>query len=256
MTRSEQIRLRCRENKVAGFPSLEATGYLCVNIVMMDRVLADDFEAFCKANPIPCPLLGRLAPGQRDYDSIAANLDICHDLRSYDVFEHGKNVATVTSVEDRFTDDTVTFLIGSSVSFDGLLQENDYVASYGPCIYLTNQQCEPVGPYSGNIAVTMRSYSPKTADMVAEYTSHFPQCHGGPMGRNNPAELGILDEQNQLLHFPGWVPEGHDKLYWGCGVTPSIVAQNAKLPLMIVHTPGNAMVTDVRTESLYDQEAE
>jgi uncharacterized protein YcsI (UPF0317 family) len=250
---SEKIRLACRENRITGFPSLQAPGYLCVNIVMMDKAYAEEFELFCKANPVPCPLLGKLEAGQRSHDAIASKLDICHDLRSYDLYQNGKHIETLTQVEAHFTDDTVTFLIGSSVSFDGLLQSKGYTASYGPCIYLSSKQCETIGPYAGQIAVTMRSYPPAIADKVVEYTAHFPQCHGGPVGRNNPQALGIEDEQEQLLPFPGWVPEGHDKLYWGCGVTPSIVAQNAKLPLMIVHTPGNAMVTDIRTESLYDQ---
>jgi uncharacterized protein YcsI (UPF0317 family) len=38
-------------------------------------------------------------------------------------------------------------------------------------------------------------------------------------------------------------------------VTPSIVAHNAKLPLMIVHTPGHAMITDIETESLWQEES-
>lgn len=247
-----EVRLACRENRLDYFPSLALAGQLCVNIVMMDEEFAPDFEAFCKKNRVPCPLLGMAETGRRDCPEFGRDLDLCTDLRSYDVYRYGEKTETRQEVADLFTPRTRTFLIGSSVSFDGVLEEKGWKPSFGPCIYLTSLQCEPVGRYSGRIAVTMRSYLPPVADNVAEYTSHFPKCHGGPVGRNNPAELGITDEKDQLLPWPGWVPQGHDKLYWACGITPSIVAREAKLPLMIVHTPGNALVTDVRTLDLYE----
>jgi len=249
-----EVRLACRENRIDFFPSLAVSGYLCVNLVTMDADYADDFAEFCRRNPRPCPLLGTTAPGQTDAPEFGRDIDLRTDLRSYDVYREGRKVATRQEVGDLFTDRSVSFLIGSSVSFDGLLEERGYPPGFGPCIYLTSMECEPVGRYHGRTAVTMRSYAPAAADAAAELTSHFPKCHGGPIGRNNPAELGIDDEEDHLLPPPQdhGVPTGHDKLYWACGVTPSIVAREAKLPLMMVHTPGNAMVTDVRTESLYE----
>jgi len=248
---SYEVRLACREDRLDYFPSLALAGYLCVNLVMMDREYADQFQEFCAANPVPCPLLGVIPAGKFEAPEMGRDIDLRTDLRSYDVLIDGVNTGSRNDVVDLFNDRTVSFLIGSSVSLDGLLVEKGYRPSFGPCIYLTSVACKPVERYSGNMAVTMRSYEPAIADTVAEYTSHFPKCHGQPIGRNNPAALGIIDEHKQHLPFPGWVPAGHDKLYWGCGITPSIVAQNAKLPLMIVHTPGNALITDIRTEELY-----
>ena len=46
-------------------------------------------------------------------------------------------------------------------------------------------------------------------------------------------------------------PEGTDRLYWACGVTPSLAAQQARLPLALSYTPGHALITDIPTESLY-----
>ena len=245
------VRQACRHNQLGYFPSLALAGYLCVNLVMMDQAYAEEFKAFCEVNPVPCPLLGITRPGKFDAPEMGRDIDLRTDLRSYDVLINGVNTGSRTDVADFCNGRTVSFLIGSSVSLDGLLVEKTYRPSFGPCIYLTDIACQPVGRYAGNMAVTMRSYEPAIADIVAEYTSHFPKCHGKPIGRNNPAALGIVDEHKQYLPFPGWVPDGHDKLYWGCGITPSIVAQNAKLPLMIVHTPGNALITDIRTEHLY-----
>ena len=105
--------------------------------------------------------------------------------------------------------------------------------------------------------VTMRSFLPEVTDIVAEYTSHFPKCHGGPLSKNDHAKLGIADPHKSFYPKGGHIvtEEGHDRLYWACGVTPSIVAHNAKLPLMIVHTPGHAMITDIETESLWQEES-
>ena len=146
----------------------------------------------------------------------------------------------------------MTFFIGSSVSFDGLLQERGWALSWGPCIYLTKRQTVPVGPYRGEIAVTMRTFPADIADQVAEFTSHFPRCHGGPIARNDPDQLGISDEYDQHLAWPGQIPADQDRLYWACGITPSRVAVAAKLPLMIVHTPGNDLVTDIQTLDLFE----
>lgn len=254
-TNAYDVRLACRKNELDFFPSLALPGYLCVNLVMMDRQYADEFEAFCRKNPSPCPLLGVIPPGETAAPTFGTDIDLRSDLGSYDVIADGDIADRRTDVIDLYHDQMVSFLIGSSVSFDGLLVAKGYAASYGPCIYITALDCTPVGRFRGKIAVTMRSYSPAIADQVAEYTSHFPRCHGGPIGRNNAVDLGIVSEREPYLPFPGWVPQGHDKLYWSCGITPSIVAREARLPMMIVHTPGYAMVTDIPTEDLYDQVA-
>ena len=183
-------------------------------------------------------------------DALAASADLRTDLRSYDLIRHGEHVESLTRVDHLFEEDTVSFLIGSSVSFDGLLESRGWAPSWGPCIYLTQVAYESVGPFRGNMAVTMRTFSPDVADAVVEFTSHFPRCHGGPVCRDAPLELGIENESDQHLPWPGEIPGGDVRLYWACGITPSRVALQARLPWMIVHTPGNALVSDVLTMDL------
>lgn len=250
------VRLACRENRLEGFASDALAGYLCVNLVMMDKKYAGEFQAFCEANPVSCPLLKVLPIGEVAAPDFGEDLDLRTDLRSYDVIRNGENTGSVKDVRDLHTKDMVSFLIGSSVSLDGYLVSKGMGPSWGPCIYLTNVACQSVGVFKGVIAVTMRSYPKEMADKVAAFTGHFPWCHGAPLKRNDPAGLGIVDEVKDIF-LPwkggGWVPEGHDKLYWACGITPSLVARAAKLPLMIVHTPGNALLTDIPTETLFDR---
>ncbi|HAA75649.1 TPA: DUF1445 domain-containing protein [Candidatus Latescibacteria bacterium] len=245
------VRLACRANELQGFASRALPGYLCVNVAFLDVDYADDFEAFCRANPKPCPLIARLDSGQADAPDYAQDLDIRTDLGSYDIVRHGEVTEQRRDIVDLFDDRTVSFLIGSSVSFDGLLRDKGYPAAFGPTIQLTEQPCEPVGPFKGNIAVTIRAFDPSMVDNVWEFTSHFPGCHGAPVGKNNADELGIpelnVNMNGQLFE----VPDGTDRLYWACGITPRIVAEQAKLPFMISYTPGHAMITDIPTESLY-----
>jgi uncharacterized protein YcsI (UPF0317 family) len=246
-----EVRLACRTNELKGFASRALPGYLCVNVAFLDVEYADDFEAFCRANPKPCPLIARLEPGQTDCPEYARDLDIRTDLGSYDIVRNGEVTEIRQEIVERFDDRTVSFLIGSSVSFDGLLAEKGYPAAFGPTIQLTTQACKPVGLFSGNMAVTIRSFEPHLIEDVWEFTSHFPQCHGEPLGRNNAEELGIADLDINMNDQRFDVPEGTDRLYWACGITPRIVAEQAKLPFMISYTPGHAMITDIPTESLY-----
>ena len=194
-----------------------------------------------------------MAPGQTDCPEFASDLDIRTDLGSYDIVRHGEVSELRKEIVDLFDDRMVTFLIGSSVSFDGLLAEKGYPAAFGPTIQLTALPCKPVGPFAGNMAVTIRSFAPDLVDEVWAFTSHFPTCHGAPIGKNNAVELGIEDLNINMNGQPFAVPNGTDRLYWACGITPRIVAQQAKLPFMISYTPGHAMITDIPTESLYQE---
>ena len=248
-----EVRLACRENRLQGAASRALPGYLCVNVVMLDGIYAGEFERFCRANPKPCPLLKVTLAGQTDCPEFAEQLDIRTDLGSYNIVRDGEVVERRKEVTDLFDDRTVTFLIGSSVSFDGLLIEKGYRPAFGPCIQMTGLECEPVGAFMGTIAVTMRSFSPDVSDAVRAYTSHFPQCHGAPLGKNNARELGIEDADRNMSGRPIQVPAGTDRLYWACGITPNLVVQQAKLPFAICYTPGHALITDIPTESLYTE---
>ena len=246
-----QVRKACRENRLDRFASRALPGFLCVNVVFMNKEYAEEFGEFCRANPKPCPLLHTFNVGQTDCPEFAEELDIRTDLGKYDVIRDGQVVEQRTEIVDLFDDETVTFLIGSSVSFDGLLLQKGFKAAFGPCIQITDVDCITVGQFAGKMAVTLRSFDPEVVDDVWEFTSHFPQCHGEPVGKNNGAELGIEDLDQNMDGKPIAVPEGTDRLYWACGITPSIVAQQARLPFMISYTPGHAMITDIPTESLY-----
>ena len=102
------VRLACRRNELEGFASKALPGYLCVNVAFLDVDYADDFEAFCRANPKPCPLIARMAPGQTDCPEFASELDIRTDLGSYDIVRNGEVTELRKDIVDLFDDRTVT----------------------------------------------------------------------------------------------------------------------------------------------------
>jgi uncharacterized protein YcsI (UPF0317 family) len=244
-----EVRLACRENRLNGVASHALPGYLCVNVIILDKDYADEFAAFCAANPKPCPVIARLEPGQVDCPKFAKDLDIRTDLGSYDVVREGK-IEQVKDVNDLFTDRMVTFLVGSSTSFEGLLPMKGFKPRFLGTVQNTSVDCKPVGMFKGKMAVTVRAFDPDMTDKVWEFTSHLPLVHGAPVGKNNWEELGI-DKDVDWWGKRISIPEGTDRLYWGCGVTPLQVALDANLPFMISYTPKHAMITDVPTESLY-----
>lgn len=52
------------------------SGYQQANVVILPSHLANDFEAFCRSNSAPLPLLYRSQSGETSCDSLAANADI------------------------------------------------------------------------------------------------------------------------------------------------------------------------------------
>jgi uncharacterized protein YcsI (UPF0317 family) len=39
-------------------------------------------------------------------------------------------------------------------------------------------------------------------------------------------------------------------MFWGCGITPQLVAMESKVPFMITHCPAHMFVTDRMIEEL------
>lgn len=252
-----EVRLAFREKRLDASAPRVLPGYLCLNLVCLDVDYADEFAAFCAANPKPCPVYRRFEPGQTCCDEIAVDLDIRTDLRAYDVIRHGE-VEQRTDIIELFNKRSVKFLIGSSTSFDGLLPARGLHPTFFGTVQQTRVPCKPAGRFKGDMVVTIRAFEPSIADAVWEFTSHFPQTHGAPVGKNNWRELGIPERDVDWRGEPFHVPEGSDRLYWGCGATPRFVAQQSNVPFFITHSIGGqkgsgSMITDIPTESLYTE---
>ena len=245
-----QVRAMCRAGEWSGPTAGAAADYVQANLAVLPAEYAADFETFCRSNPKPCPILEVLETGNPAPIKTAKNADVRTDLALYRVYRDGELVDEPGSIEDLWDDDMVAFLIGCSFTFEKRLANADISLRHVECqvnvpMYVTSIRCEPAGRFAGPMVVSMR---PIAMDMVAEatrITGQVPQVHGSPVHTGAPEAIGIKDISRPDFGDP--VPIGKDEVpvFWGCGVTPQAVALEARLPLMITHSPGHMFVTDV-----------
>jgi len=248
------LRAAVRSQAHTGNTSGLAPGYVQCNIVILPCDWAYDFLRFCQLNPRPCPLIGMSEPGDPHLPALG-DLDIRTDVPAYRVFEDGRPVDEVHSVEALWRDDLVTFALGCSFSFeeallaDGLEVRNLTEGVNVP-MYRTNIACKSAGPFTGNMVVTMRPYKPTDAIRAIQICSRFPSVHGAPVHFGNPTEIGIADLNQPDFGDKVSVNDGEVPVFWACGVTPQVAVENAKPAFCITHAPGCMLVTDLPNSTL------
>ncbi|NVM26749.1 MAG: putative hydro-lyase [Desulfobacterales bacterium] len=231
-----------------------ASGYVQANLVMLPREEAFHFLVFCIRNPKPCPILDVLETGKVE-PRIAAGADLRTDLPRYRIFEQGELKTEVGDVVDIFHEDMVSFLLGCSFSFESAL-----VAAGLPVrnldeeknisMYITNRTCQPAGPFSAPLVVTMRPMRPEEAVRAVQVTTRFHLTHGAPIHLGSPKEIGVGDLSRPDFGDPVTIRPGEIPVFWACGVTAILAATSIPLPLVITHAPGHMFVSDLRDEDL------
>jgi uncharacterized protein YcsI (UPF0317 family) len=225
------------------------------NLVILPADWAEDFLAFCEANPKPCPLIAVSKPGEFSLTKLGADIDIRSDIPSYRVFENGQLRNEVNDISDLWRDDLVVFLLGCSFSFEeALIAEGLDVRNVTEAVnvpmYRTNIDCTAVGPFAGQMVVSMRPFAPPEALRAAEICARFPSVHGEPVHYANPDHIGITDIDQPDYGDSVSIKEGEHPLFWACGVTPQVALENAKPPFCITHSPGSMLVTDMKNSDL------
>lgn len=250
-----ELRQKIRNGAHKGNTSGLCAGYVQCNLVILPADWAEDFLAFCEANPKPCPLIAVSQPGEFSLTKLGADIDIRSDIPSYRVFENGQLRNEVNDISDLWRDDLVAFLLGCSFSFeealiaDGLDVRNVTEAVNVP-MYRTNIDCTAVGPFAGQMVVSMRPFAPPEALRAAEISGRFPSVHGEPVHYANPEHIGITDVDQPDYGDSVTIKEGEHPLFWACGVTPQVALENAKPPFCITHSPGSMLVTDMKNSDL------
>lgn len=225
-------------------------GYVQCNLVIVPEAYADDFERFCQLNNKACPLIEKSPkPGDSAVDALGQNINVCTDFPEYQIFKHGELNCSSHNIEEFWQIDSVYFLLGCSFSFEEALiaagieirniSENKNVP-----MFKTNIPCEPSGPFSGNLVVSMRPMTPQDAERANQICKQFPKVHGEPVAIGNPESLGIHDIFSPDFGDAVTVNPGEVPVFWACGVTPQLALVNARLPLTISHSPGCMLVTD------------
>ena len=229
------------------------SGYAQANLAIVPKEFAFDFLLFCFRNSQPCPVLDVTEPGDPHPKLLAPDADLRTDVPRYRVFKEGKLIDEPTDIVQYWREDLVSFLLGCSYSFEWALKAA-HVQFRLIGAFTSNIQCSPAGRFEGPIAVTLRLIK-GTADAVraVQISSRMPAVHGAPVHVGNPETIGIRDIYHaDLFPHPDVEHQASDEIpvFWGCGITPQLVALRAKLPLMMTHRGGHMFVTDRPVESL------
>src|SRR2546429_5800917 len=84
-----------------------ARGHLQVNLAILPADWAEEFAAFCAANPKPCPLITQSEPGDPRLPALGRDIDVRSDLPRYRVFRDGVAVSEETDIGALWRDDLV-----------------------------------------------------------------------------------------------------------------------------------------------------
>lgn len=232
-----------------------APGILQSNVVILPQAYASDFAEFCELNGKPCPLIHKTEVGDPIIPGNRHDIDIRTDVSQYHVFQQGELVEERSDIRDLWREDLVTFILGCSFSFEeALAQEGipprNVEKGSNVSMYRTNVPLMSVGPFQGNMVVTMRPFIAKDAIRAIEITSHFPKAHGTPIHFGDPGQIGISDLNTPHYGDRVEVYYGEVPVFWACGVTSQVALEQAKLPFCITHKPGYMLITDILNTDL------
>ena len=252
------VRMLARAGEWNGSTAGAAPDYVQANLAILPSEYASDFEAFCRANPKPCPLLEVVEAGNPSAVNTARDADIRTDLALYRVYRDGELAEEPETITHLWSDDLVAFLIGCSFTFEKRLADAEITLRHVECgvnvpMFITNIRCESVGPFSGPMVVSMRPIEKDRVAEAASITAAVPQVHGSPVHTGAPEAIGIADIRKPDFGDPVSIEDGEVPVFWACGVTPQAVALEARPRLMISHSPGHMFVTD-RLESDLDRD--
>lgn len=244
------VRMCCRSGTHTGPTAGLAVGYAQANLVVLPDELASDFHEFCRRNSQPCPVLETLAAGAFEPRRTARGSDLRTDLPRYRVFHAGRCVDRPHSIESMWRDDLVAFLIGCSFTFEAALQEAGLPVRHidegrNVPMYRTDIACEPCGPFSGPLVVSMRPMTPGQADRAKAITEPLRHAHGAPVHIGQAADIGIADLSAPDFGESVTIGPEEVPVFWACGVTPMEAIVRAKPQIAITHEPGHMFVTDL-----------
>ncbi|KAM3594073.1 uncharacterized protein V6R79_001797 [Siganus canaliculatus] len=266
LTAASAIRHTCR--LLRGFSKTAVdSGFQQANVVVLPKHLANDFEAFCHRNAAPLPLLYRSQSGETSCPPLSKNADIRTDISQYCVYEGGRLVKTVSSLQSYSTQsgtasdaaqgswsDMVCFYLGCSFGFEGTLKKagipvRNVEQGANVSMYRTAVPCSPAGVFSCPLVVTMRPVPAGMLDAAVEVTHLNPLAHGAPVHIGDPAFLGIKDLSKPDYGDRVQLQSSDVPVFWACGVTAIEAIRYSKPPLAFSHSPGCMFLTDIPDSS-------
>jgi len=248
-----ELRLRIRRGEWDRPTAGLATGFAQANLVAVPRDVAYDFLVFCHRNPKPCPLIDVTDPGSPHPTRAAPGADLRTDLPRYRVYRRGRLEAEETEITRYWRDDFVAFLLGCSFTFEAAMVRAGLPVRHiqdgrNVPMYTTSIQCRPAGALRGPMVVSMRPLPPEAVPRAILVTARYPGAHGAPVHVGDSAAIGVRDLARPQFGDPPRIEARDVPVFWGCGVTPQVVATDVEL--MITHAPGHMFLTDLFDEDL------
>ncbi|MFB1082662.1 putative hydro-lyase [Jeotgalibacillus sp. JSM ZJ347] len=230
-----------------------ANGYIQTNLAVLPKELAFEFLLFCQRNPKACPIIDVIEEGSAVAALAAPDSNVKMDIPKYRVYRDGQFTEERSDVTDIWTDDMVGFLIGCSFTFEEALLKNGIPIRHieegcNVPMYKTSIACTKAGRFEGPTVVSMRPMTEQQAIRAVQVTSRFPSVHGAPVHIGDPSKIGIQNLNHPDFGDAVTVKEGEVPVFWACGVTPQAVAMQVKPSLMITHSPGHMLITDVKND--------
>jgi 5-oxoprolinase (ATP-hydrolysing) len=242
-----------REGRFDGPTAGLCAGHAQANLVILPESVADDFEAFCHANPKPCPLLERLGPGRPVTQWTAVGADVRTDLPRYRLYRPDGSFQELPDVRELVGDRDVAFLLGCSFTFEQALTDAGLVPRHveegvNVPMYRTNRPTTPAVPFAGPLVVSMRPIPAERVGQARALTRPFRRAHGAPVHHGDPRELGIDDLAHPHWGQPVPLRGGEVPVFWACGVTSQVAVLHAlargAIQQAITHAPGHMFIAD------------
>ena len=255
LSTGQLARLAIRDGRFNGSTAGVAAGYVQANVTIVPAAYAQDFRAFCEANPKPCPVLAVGQPGSPFFPTLGQDVDVRTDIPQYLVFEDGLEVAKVSNLKSLWSGDLVAFALGCSFSFDHMLVAAGVSVRHvsrhsNGAMWRTTIQTIPSGPFHGPLVVSMRPIKQRDLERTVRITESLPAAHGAPIHWGSAAPLGIADLSTPDYGDPIPLESDDVPVFWACGVTAQVAVGHARIPFAITHSPGCMLVTDLKIEAL------
>lgn len=243
-------RLISEENLIIPTAGL-CPGYIQANLVVLRKDYADEFRDFAMANPKPCPILEIIDGGSPISGKMAVGSDITREIPLYRVYEKGILKSECVSVDNLWETDMTAFLIGCSLTFEEALVKagirlRHYEENKRVPMYDTSIRCRETRRLRGNYVVSMRPVKRELVDLAVSVTENMVFAHGAPVHIGDPKTIGINDINSPDYGDPPAIGPDEVPVFWACGVTPQAVVRQSRPDLMISHSPGYMLITDVK----------
>ncbi len=250
-----EVRKLIREEKITTPTAGMCAGYAQANLVILPKDIAYDFLLFTQRNPKSCPILEVSDVGNKMLNYLGEDIDITKDIPKYRVYEDGVLTGEYTDISDLWRDDFVSFLIGCSFSFESEMIEDNIPIRHieencNVPMYITNINCTPAGIFNGNMVVSMRPIPYEKIVRSVLVSGAIPKVHGAPIHIGDPSIIGIKDIDKPDFGDSVNIKENEVPVFWPCGVTPQAVVMNVKPKIVITHSPGHMLITDIKNIEL------